>query len=89
MANFDNLVFIDHPSIPDSIMAKHKFDSGKVISVVAGIGLYSNSKAGVKAAATKPEDVTSFEVLVEGEDDVRGWQNRDDINRIMESYEMY
>ena len=35
MANFNNLVFVDHP-IGGGIMAKYRFDNGKVLSVIAG-----------------------------------------------------
>lgn len=39
MANFNNLVFVSHPMNPSkSIMAKYRFDNGKVLSVVAGEG---------------------------------------------------
>ena len=29
------------------------------------------------------EDALTFEVLVDGEDDVRGWQTREDIDKIL------
>ena len=80
MARFKNLVFVDHP-IGGGIMAKYRFDNGKVISVVAGAGLYSTPTSPI----SKPEEVVSFEVLVDGEDDVRGWQSREDINKIFET----
>lgn len=81
MANFNNLVFISHPSFPTKgIMAKHRFDNGKVLSVVAGEGLYSNSKNGIREAASDPDDVSSFEVLFDGE--VEGWCSRERINEI-------
>ena len=83
MINFKNLVFVDHP-IGGGIMAKHRFNNGKVISVVAGAGLYSTLNSHVSEA----EEVVSFEVLVDGEDDVRGWQSREDINSIMEANEV-
>ena len=88
MANFNNLVFLDHPIVPDSIMAKYRFNNGKELSVVAGVNLYSTSKDGVRAKALKVEDVSTFEVLLEGEDDVRGWQTRDEINEIFEANEV-
>ena len=83
MISFKNLVFVDHP-IGGGIMAKHRFNNGKVISVVAGAGLYSTPNSHI----SEPEDVVSFEVLVDGEDDVRGWQSREDINSIMEANEV-
>ena len=89
MASFKNLVFVSHPMNPDrAIMAKYRFDNGKELSVVAGTNLYSTSKAGNRAPASNPDDVSSFEVLVGKEDDVRGWQSREDINSIMEANEV-
>lgn len=81
MANFNNLVFISHPSFPTKgIMAKYRFDNGKSISVVAGEGLYSSSKNGLRAAINNPDDVSSFEVMFDGE--VEGWCSRERINEI-------
>ena len=45
--------------------------------------MYSSSRAGNRAECTSIEDASSFEVLVEGEDDVRGWQSREDIDKIL------
>ena len=82
MAQFKNLVFLSHPMNPTkAIMAKYRFDNGKEISVVAGEGLYSSGKSGVRSEVTTPEDVTQFEVMFEGE--VTGWVSRDDIDKIM------
>ena len=83
MTSFKNLVFVDHP-IGGGIMAKHRFNNGKVISVVAGPGLYSTPASPI----AKSEEVVSFEVLVDGDDDVRGWQSREDINKIFEANEV-
>lgn len=89
MARFKNLVFVSHPMNPDkAIMAKYRFDNGKVLSVVAGEGLYSNSRDGVKAAVDNVKDVASFEILLDGDDDVRGWQTRQDIDNIFEANEV-
>ena len=51
--------------------------------VVAGKGMYSTSKSGVKQACNEVEDALTFEVFVEGEDDVRGWQSREQIDIIL------
>jgi hypothetical protein len=80
---FKNLNFEDHPVIPDAIQATAVCDNGKRISVVAGVGLYSTSRAGVKKRANNVEDVSSFEVMV-GDEDVLGWQSREQINEIFE-----
>ena len=87
MASFDNLVFVSHPMNPyKAIMAKYRFDNGKEISIVAGEGLYTTSVDGVRAAVEDPDDVSSFEVMFDGE--VTGWQNRADINKIFEENEV-
>ena len=79
---FKNLYFNDHPVVPDAIMAQATLDNGKRISVVAGVGLYSTSKAGNRKRANNVEDVSSFEVMV-GDGEVQGWLGREDINKIM------
>lgn len=82
MAQFKNLVFLSHPMNPTkAIMAKYRFDNGKEISVVAGEGLYSSGKSGVRTEVSSPEEVTQFEIMFEGE--VTGWVSRDDIDKIM------
>ena len=87
MASFKNLVFISHPVMPrKAIMAKYRFDNGKELSVVAGEGLYSHSRAGLKESVTDPSDVASFEVMFDGE--VEGWQSREDIDKIFEANEV-
>jgi hypothetical protein len=79
---FKNLYFNDHPVVPDAIMTQATLDNGKRISVVAGVGLYSTSKAGNRKRANNVEDVSSFEVMV-GDGEVQGWLGREDINKIM------
>ena len=87
MARFKNLVFVSHPMNPDkAIMAKFRFDNGKELSIVAGEGLYSNSRDGIKAAVNDVKDVASFEVMFDGE--VEGWQSREDIDKIFEANEV-
>ncbi len=81
--NFKNLSFIDHPNINDGIMAQVICNNGKRVSVVAGKGMYSTSKSGVKQACNEVEDALTFEVFVEGEDDDRGWQSREQIDIIL------
>ena len=87
MARFKNLVFVSHPIMPDkAIMAKYRFDNGKELSIVAGEGLYSHSRKGIRESVTDVKDVVSFEVMFDGE--VEGWQSREDINKIFEANEM-
>ena len=86
MITFDNLMFINHPNIPGAIMTQIrglKSKGGKTISKVCGEGMYSSSRAGNRAECTSIEDASSFAVLVEGEDDVRGWQSRAAIDKLL------
>lgn len=85
MARFKNLVFIDHPRL-DGIMAKYRFDNGKELSIVAGEGLYSSSRGGLRVAVDDPNEVVSFEVMFDGE--VTGWMRREEINKIFEANEV-
>ena len=82
--NFKNLSFIKHPNINDAIMAQVICNNGKRVSVVAGKGMYSTSKSGVKQACNEVEDALTFEVFVEGEEDVRGWQTREEVDKILQ-----
>ena len=86
MITFDNLLFLNHPHVKGAIVTQirgSKSKGGKTISIVCGQGMYSSSRAGNRAVCESIEDAASFEVLVEGEDDVRGWQSREDINKIL------
>jgi len=87
MASFKNLVFLSHPMNPTrSIMAKYRFDNGKVLSVVAGEGLYSDTVNGNRESVKEESEVNTFEVMFDGE--VTGWQTREDINKIFEANEV-
>lgn len=80
---FKNLGFIQHPTVKDAIMAQVFADDGTRISIVCGSGMYSTSRAGNRAECTSVEDASSFEVFIDGEEDVRGWQSRKDIDEIL------
>ena len=80
---FKNLGFIQHPTVKDAIMAQVFADNGTRISIVCGSGMYSTSRAGNRAECTSVEDASSFEVFIDGEEDVRGWQSRKDIHEIL------
>ena len=64
------------------------------MSVVAGDGMYSNGKTGNRAAVSKVEDVSSFEVAIIDENlpeeeqqwEVMGWQSREDIDKLIIDY---
>jgi hypothetical protein len=82
---FKNLSFIDHPAT-NGIMAQVLNDEGKRISVIAGEGLYSDSKFGHRKGVSDPKDAISFEVFIDGEDDVRTYQSREDIDEILSQH---
>ena len=88
---FDDLEFKTHPVTKNGIHASLELKPNVFISVVAGEGFYSTSRKGVKAECTKVEDAASFEVAIIDENlpddqqewDVKGWQSRDDINKLI------
>ena len=88
---FRNLVFRPHSSDPKfGIQAKLELKEGKTLSVVAGRSMYSTIND--KAADLEYPDSNrfiSFEVGIidkEGGVEVKGWQNRDQINRLIKEY---
>ena len=91
MKTFKDLVFKKHRVTKKAIMASLELKPNVFISVVAGEGMYSISKAGNRAECTKVEDAASFEVAIIDENlpddeqqwDVKGWQTRDDINKLI------
>ena len=91
---FKDLKFIPHKVIPKSgIQATLEVKPKVFISVIAGEGFYSSGKTGNRAAVSKVEDVSSFEVGIIDENlpeedqqwDVIGWQSREDINNILKT----
>jgi hypothetical protein len=91
MKTFDDLKFEIHPVTKKGIRASLELKPGVFISVVAGEGMYSGGKTGVRGPITKVDDVSSFEVAIidenlpedEQEWEVFGWQGKDDINKLM------
>ena len=91
MKTFDDLKFTKHKVTKEAIMASLELKPNVFISVVAGEGMYSTSKKGVRAECTKVEDASSFEVAIIDENlpddeqqwDVNGWQTREDINKLI------
>jgi hypothetical protein len=89
---FKNLNFVPHKGDPKGgIQASLKLGNGKILSVVAGEGLYSTSRDGVKKPVVDVNHVSSFEVAIIDEVnpnfEVLGWQSREDINRIIQENE--
>ena len=91
MKTFDDLEFTKHSVTNKAIMASLELKPNVFISVVAGEGMYSGGKNGVRGPITKVEDASSFEVAIidenlpedEQEWVVSGWQGREDINKLI------
>ena len=90
---FKDLKFKKH-RVVKGIQATLEIKPKVFMSVVAGDGMYSNGKTGNRAAVSKVEDVSSFEVAIIDENlpeeeqqwDVVGWQSREDINQLIIDY---
>ena len=90
MTNFKDLKFTKRF---DGVGSLHKFDNGITLSVVAGVGRYCTPRESHPSA----DSYSSFEVGIWGKDgrwltqdivpnhdnDVIGWQSREDINEII------
>ena len=63
MKTFKDLVFKKH-KVCKGIQASLEIKPNVFISVVAGEGMYSSGKSGVRGAVNKVEDVSSFEVAI-------------------------
>jgi len=90
---FKDLKFKKH-RVVEGIQATLEIKPKVFISVVAGDGMYSNGKTGNRAAVSKVEDVSSFEVAIINENlpeeeqqwEVMGWQSREDIDKLIIDY---
>lgn len=93
---FKDLEFEPHRVIPKmGIQAKLEVKPQVFVSVIAGEGFYSTAKGtGVKGAVTSEKNVSTFEVGIIDESidedirewDVRGFQNREDINELLATF---
>jgi hypothetical protein len=93
MKTFKDIIFKQHKVGKGSIQGLLMLDNGIELSVVAGTGMYSAGKNGVREAVDNVKDVSSFEVAVfdqDGEfiggDMVLGWQSREDINELIKKF---
>ena len=90
---FKDLEFKKH-SVVEGIQATLEIKPKVFISVVAGNGMYSTGKTGHKAAVSKVEDVSTFEVGIIDENldkenqewDVQGWMSREEITKLIQEY---
>jgi len=88
MKSFKDISWKQHRLGKGHIQGLLTLNSGIELSVVAGTGMYSAGKSGVRCAVDKVEDVSSFEVAVVNPDgkiegDVKGWLGREDINNLI------
>ena len=86
MKTFKDITFKKHRVVEGGLQGLIMLDSGIELSVVAGPSLYSLPRAAVK----KPNEVSTFEVLVfntvgDHLGDVKGWQSREDINQLIKT----
>ena len=93
MKTFKDIKFKQHRVGKGAIQGLLVLDNGIELSVVAGLGMYSAGKSGVREAVDKVEDVSSFEVAVFDQDGnfigadndlVLGWQSREDIDKLIQ-----
>jgi len=90
---FKDLEFKKH-SVVEGIQAILEIQPKLFISVVAGNGMYSTGKTGHRAAVSKVEDVSTFEVGIIDENldkenqewDVQGWMSREEISKLIQEH---
>ena len=88
MKSFKDISWKQHRLGKGHIQGLLTLDNGTELSVVAGKGMYSAGKTGVREAVNDVKDVSSFEVAVLNADgkfigDVKGWLGREDINNLI------
>ena len=93
MKTFKDITFKPHKVGKGAIQGLLMLDNGIEFSVVAGEGMYSTGKGGVREAVNKVEDASSFEVAIFDQagnfigadnDLVLGWQSREDIDTLIQ-----
>jgi len=90
---FKDLKFKKH-SVVEGIQATLEVKPNVFISVVAGKGMYSTGKTGHRAAVSKVEDVSTFEVGIIDENldeenqewNVQGWMSREEISKLIQEH---
>ena len=88
MKTFKDVSWKQHRLGKGNLQGVLQLENDIELSIVAGKGMYSAGKTGVREAVDKVEDVSSFEVAVlnaEGKfiGDVKGWLGREDINKLI------
>ena len=93
MKSFKDVIFKKHRLGKGHIQGLLMLDNGIELSVVAGSGMYSEGKDGVRGEVNNVQDASSFEVAIFdqdgefiGDDMVLGWQSREDIDKIIKKF---
>ena len=95
MKTFKDVSWKQHLLGKGNIQGLLKLDNGIELSIVAGEGMYSAGKTGVRGAVDNVEDVSSFEVAIfdqdgnfigDDHDMVFGWQSREDIDKLIQAH---
>ena len=93
MKKFKDIKWKQHKLGKGFIQGLLMLDNGIELSVVAGSGMYSAGKDGVRGAVNNVKDASSFEVAIFdqdgefiGDDMVLGWQSREDIDKIIKKF---
>jgi len=93
MKTFKDITFKPHKVGKGAIQGLLMLDNGIEFSIVAGEGMYSTGKGGVREAVNKVEDASTFEVAIFDQDGkfipadndmVLGWQSREDIDKLIQ-----
>ena len=90
MKKFEDIKWKKHRLGKGHIQGLLMLDNGIELSVVAGSGMYSAGKDGVRGEVNNVKDASSFEVAIFDQDgdgeflgDAKGWQSREDINELI------
>ena len=93
MKKFEDIKWKKHRLGKGHIQGLLMLDNGIELSVVAGSGMYSAGKDGVRGEVNNVKDASSFEVAIFdqdgefiGDDMVLGWQSREDIDKIIKKF---
>ena len=95
MKTFKDITFKQHKLGKGNIRGLLTLDNGVELSIVAGTGMYSAGKTGVRGPVDNVKDVSSFEVAIfdqdgnfieDDHDMVFGWQSREDIDKLIQAH---
>ena len=93
MKTFKDISWKQHGLGEGNIQGLLRLDNGIELSIVAGLGMYSTSKNGVRESVDSVKDVSSFEVAMfdpngdfipTDQGPVLGWQSRENIDKLIQ-----